>query len=269
MTVTVREKWESRKTREGKDPSIELVYLIDGTDDDLTAKAALIAELSSTYDGLWLAGIEDLYRIGQNAWVGMARYGYANVRTIDVGESEYSFDTTGGTAHITQSLRTMGSYAAPDETAPDFKGAINVTRDSVEGVDNTVPSGAFTERHILAATAVTQSYQKLLRAMTGKVNLGTFRGRAEGEVKFLGARGSQRGSDDWDLSFHFEDIPNVYGLKVGDITGITKRGHDYLWVYYVESEDTTAKRAIKKPIAAYVEEVAELRPFALLGIGTT
>lgn len=267
MTVQVREKWESRKTREGKDPSIERVYLITGTDDDLTAKAALAAELPDSYDGLWLAGIDDLYRIGQNEWVGAARYAYANVRTLEVGESEYSFDTTGGTAHITQSLRTVGSYAAPGETAPDFKGAINVTRDSVEGVDSTVPSGAFSERHILAATAVDQSYKKLLEGMTGKVNLGVFRGRAEGEVMFLGARGSQRGSEDWDISFHFHAIPNVYGLRVGDITGITKRGHDYLWVYYVEDDDTTAKRAIKKPIAAYVEEVAELWPFALLGIG--
>lgn len=267
MSINVREKWESRQTREGKDPSIELTYLIDGTDDDIAAKLAFAAGLPTTYDGLFLSGIEDLHRIGQNEWLGVARYGYAHIRTLAVGESEYSFDTTGGTAHITQSLRTMSSHAAPGETAPDFKGALNVTRDSVEGVDTTVPSGAFSERHVLSATAVTQGYKNLLMAMTGKMNLDYFRGHAPGEVAFLGARGSQRGSEDWDMSFQFHAIPNVYGLSIGDITGIAKRGHDYLWVYYVESEDATAKRAVKKPIAAYVEELCEQWPFALLGIG--
>jgi hypothetical protein len=58
----------------------------------------------------------------------------------------------------------------------------------------------------------------------------------------------------------------VSGLAVGPITGITKRGWDYLWVRYADAEDQNV--LVKQPIAAYVERVYLDGNFALLGIGT-
>ncbi|MFO0449982.1 MAG: ParB N-terminal domain-containing protein [Pseudomonadota bacterium] len=41
----------------------------------------------------------------------------------------------------------------------------------------------------------------------------------------------------------------------------------YLWVRFIDDEDATAKALIKRPIAAYVEQVYPYGNFANLGIG--
>ena len=87
-----------------------------------------------------------------------------------------------------------------------------------------------------------------------------------GEVLFLGASGSQRGEDDWEITFRFAASPNVTGLTVGPITGIAKRGWEYLWVRYSDAEDQHV--LVKQPIAAYVEKVYDEGNFAGLGIGS-
>ena len=56
-------------------------------------------------------------------------------------------------------------------------------------------------------------------------------------------------------------------LVVGPITGIAKKGWEYMWVRYADSEDTVAKAIVKKPIAAYIEKVYDEGDFSLLGIG--
>ena len=60
----------------------------------------------------------------------------------------FSFETSGGTQHITQSLGTVGAWAAPGLIPPNFHGAIGVGKDSIDGVDITA---AFTR----SATAAT------------------------------------------------------------------------------------------------------------------
>jgi hypothetical protein len=52
-----------------------------------------------------------------------------------------------------------------------------------------------------------------------------------------------------------------------DITGIVKRGWEYLWVRYEYSVDATAKALVKNPLAVYIEKVYEEDNFADLGIG--
>jgi hypothetical protein len=84
-------------------------------------------------------------------------------------------------------------------------------------------------------------------------------------VLFQGASGSQRGQEDWEITFSFAASPNATDLTVGDITGIEKKGWEYLWVRYADAEDE--ETLIKQPVAAYVEQVDEYGNFALLGIG--
>ena len=81
-----------------------------------------------------------------------------------------------------------------------------------------------------------------------------------------GLPGSKRGTDDWEITYRFAASPNVTGLAVGPITGIAKKGWEYLWVRYADAEDEHV--LVKRPIAAYVEQVYELGNFAGLGIGT-
>jgi hypothetical protein len=199
---------------------------------------------------------------GGGVWEVTVRYGKKEPK--ETGESSFSFDTGGVTAHITQSLSTVNKYAASG-SAPDCQGAIGVTGDSVEGTDVTVPVYNFTETHYLPDNAVTGAYKLTLFQLTGRVNNGVFKGFAAGEVLFLGASGAKRGTEDWEITYRFAASPNVTSLSVGPITGISKLGWDYLWVRYADAEDENV--LVKQPIAAYVERVYELGNFDALGIG--
>lgn len=259
MPVEVWEKFGSRESTAGDTPSIDLLYVIQGTSDDLVAKNALATASPVLYDGLRRSSWH-VEQIGVDLWNGSVRYD-----KIETSESSFSFDTGGGSQHITQSLNTVGSYVA-DGQSPNFYGAIGVTHDSVEGVDITVPIYNFSETHYFDPSLITGAYKATLFSLTGKVNGGAFRGFAAGEVLFLGASGSQRGADKWEITYRFAASPNVTNLQIGQINGVNKKGWEYLWVRYADSEDTNAKMLVKKPIAAYVEQVYPYGNFAALGI---
>ena len=170
--------------------------------------------------------------------------------------------------HITQALSHVNTYVASGETAPDFKGAIGVTKDSVDGVDITVPVYSFSETHILANADVTNTYKGKLFALTGKTNKRRFKGFAPASACSSGASGSKRGKGDWEITFHFAASPNKTGLTVGEITGIAKKGWEYLWVRYEDAVDATAGKMTKKPVAVYIEKVYDEGNFGDLNIGT-
>ena len=267
MSITVLEKPGSRAVSAGESPSADLLYVVQGTDDDSAARDALAAAAPASHGGLVRKGWT-VDPVGDPTttllWDGTVKYGRYDRSPPDVGESSYSFETSGGTMHITQSRRTVQRYAAPGRTAADFGGAIGVTHDNVEGVDITVPVFRFSETHIVAADSVTLAYKANLFYLTGKVNSGTFKGFAAGEVLFLGASGSQRGDDDWEITFYYAASPNVTGLTVGAITGIAKKGWEYLWVRYEDAADNDAKCVVKRPIQVNIEEVYETTSFAAL-----
>ena len=168
---------------------------------------------------------------------------------------------------MTQSLDNVQRVAAPGYVAPNFHGAIGVSDDRVEGTDITIPVFNFTETHYILDAYVDGAYKLALFNLTGKVNDASFKGFAKGEVLFLGASGSKRGLDDWEISFRFAASPNVASLTLGDITGITKEGWQYLWMRFIDDEDSSANALIKRPIAAYVEQVYAYGNFSGLGIG--
>ncbi|MBN2581477.1 MAG: hypothetical protein JXL80_00305 [Planctomycetes bacterium] len=267
MPVTVLEKFDSRASTTGANASVELTYTIRGTDDDTVAKAQLLIDSPATYDGLVRQSAEIEPVDGRDLWNGTVRYGVAKpAERPETGDSSFSFDTGGGTQHITQSLQTVAKYAASG-TAPDYGGAIGVTHDSVQGVDITVPVYNFAETHYLADAVVTLAYRGTLFRLTGKVNNAAFKGLDAGECLFLGASGSKRGEEDWEITFRFAGSENKTGLTVGEITGIAKKGWEYMWVRYEDAEDDTAKALVKKPVAVYIEKVYEDGDFSGLGIG--
>ena len=250
------------------DESAEITYVIRDIANDVDARTELLITSPATNNGLIRTDTQ-VEEIHDQIWLGTVRYAPSAANPPQAGESSFSFETRGGTQHITQSLATVANYASPDiPAAPDFGGAIGVTEDSVEGVDITVPVYTFSETHYLSPSSVTSAYKGTLFALTGRVNDAVFKGLAAGECLFLGAAGTQRGDDPWEISFAFAGSPNVTGLSVGSITGIEKKGWEYLWVRYQAAEDATAKMLIRKPIAAYVERVYRDGSFGSLGIGT-
>lgn len=268
MAIEVEEKFKSRRIQTGANPSVELLYDVHGTTDDVAAHAALVDASPEYYDP-WGGMVMVLMRrdvvvrrVGPELWTGSVRYG----QTGEAGESIFSFDTAGGTQHITQSLQNVGEYAPPGKSAPKHKGAIGVTQSAVEGVDIIVPVYQFSETHYLAASMITLSYKVLLSLLTGRVNDAAFKGFEGGEILFLGAMGWKRGLGDWEINYRFAASPNATNLTIGDIVGINKQGWQYLWVRYMDAVDEDASSPVKIPQAVYVEQVYEYANLSQLGI---
>ena len=278
MPVTIHEAFDSRAATVGKNDEATLRYILQGTDDDTVVRTTVDATAPADYKGL---GQQD-YEMrplggtpGKEIWEVEVTYSNGTTqkepeRTQNppqTGDSSFSFNTGGGTQHISQSLATIASYkaVANPNNPPDNKQAIGVHGDQVDGVDIVVPVLNFAETHYLALGTVTAAYVKTLARLTGTVNDATFKGFDAGEVLFLGASGSQRGDQDWEIAFNFAANENVTGISVGDIAGIDKQGFHYLWVRYVEVEDQN--HLTKRPEYVYVEQIYQSRDFSLLGIG--
>jgi len=275
MAPTLTEKLDSRRWNTGENASVEMVYVLTGTSNDLTAKALIVASTAETYDSLIRQSIDiepEWVDTGADdgRWNVTVRYGLKP--PPEIGESAFSFDTGGGMQHVTQSLSTISSHAPAGKTASDYKGAIGVTQNgdalSVEGVDIMAPVYSFAETHYIANALVTVAYRGKLFLLTGKVCNASFKGCAAGECLFLGASGSKRGADDWEITYKFAGSPNRTNIIIGDITVASKTGWEYLWVRYSDGDDAASKKLVKRPVEAYVEQVYEDGDFSELGIGT-
>lgn len=278
MALTLREKIDSRESQEGDNPSVTFLYDLEGTSDDLAAKALVRSSTPASYDGLCRQSInltpQSVDTVsGTGLWSVSVKYGlYPPPK--ETGQATFSFDTSGGTQHITQSISTTQKKGLPGKVAPDFKGAVGVTHDAVEGVDITIPVFSFGITCYIAAGNMSEGYINGLYQLTGKVNSaawtvnvdGVVMTFAAGECLFLGASGSKRGSDDWEIGFKFAASPNATGLEVGPIKDIDKKGWEYMWVRYADTPDTDAKTVVKAPLAVYVEKVYEEGDFTKLGI---
>ena len=226
--ITVVEEFESRRVGYGLNPWAELRYNIFVPEAKDTYHEAYFAMLGALPQiGFDLYGDSSIFLPltdstvepkGHLLWGGVAYYG-----TLRTDEPAFAFDTGGGTQHITQSRETVGKYAPPGKTAPDFKGAIGVTADSIEGVDVPVPVYQFSETHFKPDQEITDSYKRTVYVLTGCVNSQTFKGFEPGECLFLGVLGTRRGVGPWELNYRFAASPNVTDLKVGDIVGIEAR----------------------------------------------
>lgn len=177
-----------------------------------------------------------------------------------------------GTSSITQFVDRGQSLQAgappaeyPELLAPDYERAIGVNNDTVEGTDITVPVFKFTFTYYCPIALMTPAYIIQLMALTGTTNQADFKGFKTGEMLFLGPTGQQRSLDDWEIVMHFIGSPHVKDLTIGDILGIEKGGHEYLWVQFADS--IKANKLIKVPEFAFVERVYDAGDYSKLGIG--
>lgn len=274
MGITrLKEVWHSRKkssVTKAKETTSQIVYIASGTSGTThtEAEAYCVANGPALDDVLERKSI-DLDEICPGYF--RATFNFAHPDKEEEKEdqqpedpSEWSFDTTGGTTHITTSLGTT-KYGT---NAPDCKGAIGVVdADTVEGCDIIIPQFRWTEKKVFTTAQMTLAFAKTISELTGTTNNAEFRGWAAGEVLFLGASGSKRGGGNWDVSFTFAMEKNKTGLTIGDITGIDKKGHQYLWVRFAAKKDATNYAMVRQPIAVYVEDVYEESDFDDLNIG--
>jgi len=301
MAAVVIDSAQFAEQTTGKNASATLKFSIVGAADTAAALTALGASelCPATYEGLERKGrtARTVYIDPDNddncIFAGEASYAPAGQGSAEdytppeTGDSEWNFDTGGGTQHITQSRTTKGYASGIDPATgeayaliPGYRGAIGVTNSGVEGVDINVSIFNFSETHYIADAYITTNYKKLLFRLTNKVNNASFRGFAAGEVLFLGASGSKRVQGDWQITFRFAASPNkvitssnLYGLAVGQ--SVRKDGWQYLWILYddvVLTKDIAGEPYSYKAQrlhAVYVEEVYEPDSFSLLGIGSS
>ena len=267
--VTVTEKWDSQDQKLGFDTnksSAQLLWIVEGTTAGQVATEETRLVSPATYAGLALLDIS-VERIAEFIWIGTSNYGDRNLGTSPQPLVPiFTFDTTGGSVHAEQSFQTIGYPTTGPDAAPDSKGAINDDGDTVEGVDITSPVYNFSETHLVPVANVTPFYKSALFALTGRKNGFGFKGFAPGEVLFLGTVGSVRNANYWELSYGFAALPNVFGISVGGISGINKRGWDYLDIR--REKDESSGKIVNVPVAVYVHEVYLDGNFAFLGIGT-
>jgi hypothetical protein len=301
MALTWVEDGDSRSAtihRLGKKSTatMQRSYKVFGTADDVELHDACNTQISTmlpywNYPGTSVNLRAESYSVsylGDDAWQVTIQYekmGADDDAQRDPLKRSRSFDTSGGTQHITQAVVFPNSTGVErrwgvggENNAPFANYAIGVDGDSVAGVDIVVPQLTWTENYDVPDAYVTSAYIKQVAGLTGTVNSAAFRTFAAGEVLFMGCSGShewdaEKGNGPWSLSFKFVASPNagagqtIGAITIGGISGISKRGHDYLWVRY--DDEVTDNTLLKKPKHVYVNRVYRDGNFSDLGIGTT
>ncbi|MEN6386560.1 MAG: hypothetical protein ABFD79_15385 [Phycisphaerales bacterium] len=257
-TFTVSERWAGRKRSGGNARSVTVEYIIEqnpdsqnpnATSEDKDAIAALLNEAPQSWaindnplDNIPRASY-DIEQIADRIWLGTVNYNY-NEKNEE--KFEYSFDTGGGTQKITQTIAPLQVHKYGDN-APDFQGAINVDDNSVNGIDIIVPVFNFSETRVVNKLNINTGFKLSIFNLVGKVNAGDWHGFSAGEVLFAGASGSKSSRfGDWEITYKFAASPNKTNITIGSITGINKKGWEYLWVRYEKSTDQNCLIQIPK-----------------------
>jgi hypothetical protein len=284
--ATCTELWEGREDVIRGRRQITAQWLVAGAVDEDDAYLAMTEQIPATVN---IAGVDlDLrnmtIRRKLRTW-GKAE-GESTVTVIDFtaevtydsGQaiSSVSFDTGGGTQHITTSRGTLDAYGP--KAVADPLGVIGWDGQTVAGCDILVPKMEWSETITIPFSSLTEEYVKTLRDLTGTTNDAAFRGFQPYEVLFLGAQGSSADNDYVDITFKFaagknnwdntgDDPPGTDDrLTIGTIVHIEKTAWDYLWVQYDTKVDATAKVTYKEPVAVYIEDVYEFADFSALNL---
>lgn len=246
-------------------------WLVMGSSDPLACRSALLDGplLINTYDGLFIESLSR-ERHGPKSWIFTANY---TPFTPDVGGYTVSIDSTGAQILQTSSY-AQSRYARTGTTAPDFKKAIDVQDGAPQGVERIIPALKINVRAKIASQYVASPmrYARLIASLTGTVNNAAIFSDDEGtvfeagELLFAGASGEII-SENPQLDFIFLASQNATGLTIGEITGVNKKGHDYLWFLFDYEKDSASGLLISRPRAAYVDRVYGEADHSLLKIG--
>ena len=266
---TVEEQFYNRTETDSE--SADVPYIVFDAVDEAAVFTAIDAAVPSTVRNLYLDTVEITERLDTDKWRAVVKY--SSREWTESPDSKFSFDTSGGSQHITTSKSTVNRYGPLKADLGELIGYDAESR-SVQGTDIVVPVYNFAETHFFSNAAVTSAYKQTIFGLTGKVNNASFKGFSAGEVLFLGASGSRQGDDSndkWEISFRFGASQNATGLVVGSITGIDKWGWEYMWIDYRDetvTNDAGKEMWVKVPKAVYIEQVYDTGNFADLDIGT-
>lgn len=283
MSYTVLQKPESRGSLSTR-PENEQLYIARGSGDVAQLEADLVASIPYYLNGRPLERIDYIELYGgppESCYEVAARYQFPELVDLTTpGTSAYAFAVTTATQHITQAKQHVAQYAKAGKFAANHGGAIGINSDgTVEGCEIVVAQFAFDETHLFTNAQVTNAFKGIIFGLCGKTNNAPFKGLATDEGLFMGATGGKRQDTNWEITFNLAGSPNVTNLTIGagtaygPITGINKKGWEYLWVEYVTVEVNDggiipARRMATVPRQVNVERVYDAGDFSTLGIGT-
>jgi len=240
-------------------------YQVHGTTDRAMAYALAMAAAPMVQGGLIRQNVH-VEQEGDDVWNADVQYGV--MEQGEPGDVSWSFDISTENFHLTNALAHVQSYPA---NAPDCKGAIGVREDGsgvgVDGVDIKIPVFTWEETHYVSyETVANHGFIQTLESTTAKINHASWRIWAKGELLFLGAAGAKRGEEAVGMTYRFASSKSKAGMTIGDIGGVDKEGHHYLWVQYEKQEDAGANKLVPRPLAVHVERVYDYADFAALGL---
>jgi hypothetical protein len=265
--VTIREGAGRSGSEKVGSGVIMRTFICRGSSDPLFVRQQLIINKNALqleeFEGLYFDSLEWDLIAGPDNW--RFKVGYSTLP--DVGGYNISMDSSGGTMILTEAF-AQTKYNASGQTGPDFGKSINVQDGMVEGVERVIPALKFDVDARIATSYIISpiAYAKVVASLTGYTNSSPYLTFAAGELLFTGATGQIIG-DNPRLTFSFVASPNLTGLQLGDITGISKGGHDYVWFSYRNDQDGSTGLTTAKARAAYVSRIYGQADFSALRIG--
>ena len=295
MSAVVSEIISSRKisgTPGQDDYNVELAYVVNNTDSDSAALAALLSAAPATYSsnsqtlrrdsielypeyvntsgptGIWFAKVK---YITQAAWSTRTSI---RKRMEDIGtepprdaepELRRSFEAAPVTVNRPYSLQTVSTFGTD---APNLKGAIELDEQGIRGADIQVAQQSFTIEKIYSSTDFLANRNTWARwATPAHVNAQAYEGFAAGEVLYQGFTAQDEFEYDQEtdtltvtyrvtfrFAVQFNATPDINGNSLPDGATLTeKQGWDYLWIYRSRAEGDPPDTATPK--GAYYEKV--------------
>lgn len=268
--IWIDEKYASRSVQRETDNTITetRVIIIHGVEEENDALRYLDEYVSEVLqvDGKEIKLISsEIEQEEQEIWKASVKYKTpASIVINDTNDRTFSFSINASTQHITHSKKTTGKYSNGEEI-PDFKNAIGITPDNeIVGCDILLPEFQFQDQQEISAGSVNMALIKKWAQLVGKVNSSSFFEFSPGEVLFMGCEGSRKNGEAYNVTFHYSVSTNANNLTIGDISGIEKKGWDYLWVYSQTAKDETEKFIVKRPRYVFTEQVYDTGDFSIL-----
>lgn len=259
-TVTITQRFNVEDGDNGNTGTVNQYFLAEGSDDYADVVAAL-GDIPLVVDGLPRQRIRREH-VGGGFWYLTAEYSAVDQSTAPVQPGEQprtEFDTTGGDRVLRTHATLRGGYAGPGlSTAADYGDAINVVDGVPNGVEVETGGGVLTITQVITPAQASNTYVRKLMTYAKKVvNAATFKGFAAYEVRFMGARITTRGDGDLDLTRVFQVAQNVSSGSYAGVSGIDKRGHEYIWAAIERQADATALTVVPRVLGVYVHELYE------------
>ena len=184
---------------------------------------------------------------------------------LEVGDVRinYDFGTSSFNRKISLSTRDKATAAGFNEI--DFNQQINVTTDSVDGVDYEVPTAQMNITTKFSASQVNDSYLGTVAQLVGSVNNAYFRGLQSGEGLLMSANLDPESDGTWIGTFAVAISPNETGLAVGNGLTVDKEGWDYVWLFYATEANNAGP--LPTPRQANVERIYRRGNWGALKIG--